>query len=72
MGLTRAIAVLLIAGGGLGLLYGGFTYTRETRTAHLGPVVLQVKDRQTLHVPVLVSAAAVALGVILLLGLRNK
>jgi TRAP-type C4-dicarboxylate transport system permease small subunit len=70
--MTRSIGILLIAAGALGLIYGGFTYTRDTHSARLGPVVLQVQDRETVYVPIAVSAAALALGAFLLLAFRSK
>jgi len=72
MGIGKSIGILLIAGGALGLLYGGFTYTKETHSATLGPIVLAVQERETIYVPVILSAAAIALGVALLLTLRIK
>jgi hypothetical protein len=72
MGVAKIVGILLITAGALGLVYGGFTYTRETHTAKLGPIALQVQDRQTVYVPILVSAAVLALGVFLLLVPRGK
>lgn len=72
MNATRITGILLIVAGALGLLYGGFTYTKDTHTANLGPIVLQVKEKETVMVPVLLSAASLALGVFLLVGLKNK
>ena len=72
MSIGKSIGVLLIAGGALGLLYGGFTYTKETHSAKLGPIVLAVHERETDYVPLILSAAAVALGVALLLTLRGR
>ena len=72
MSIGKSIAILLIVGGALGLLYGGFTYTKETHSAKLGPIVIAVQERETVYVPVILSAAAVALGIALLLTLRNK
>jgi hypothetical protein len=72
MSIGKSIGILLIAGGALGLLYGGFTYTKETHSATLGPIVLAVQERETIYVPVILSAAAIALGVALLLTLRIK
>jgi hypothetical protein len=68
----KIIAILLITGGALGLLYGGFTYTKDTHSAKLGPVVVQVQEKETVYVPVILSAAALALGVALLLTLRSS
>jgi hypothetical protein len=72
MSIGKSIGILLIVGGALGLLYGGFTYTKETHSAKLGPIVLAVQERETIYVPVILSAAAVALGVALLLTLRGR
>ena len=72
MSIGKSIGILLIVGGALGLLYGGFTYTKETHSAKLGPIVLAVQERETIYVPVILSAAAIALGVALLLTLRIK
>lgn len=38
----------------------------------MGPVVLQVQERETVYVPVIFSAAALALGVLLLRAFRSK
>ncbi len=63
---TKLIGIILIAAGGLGLVYGGFTYTKETTGLNLGPLELQVKEKETVTVPLLLSAGAIAFGVFLL------
>jgi hypothetical protein len=68
---TKLIAIILIVAGGLGLTYGGFTYTKETTGLKLGPLELQVKEKETVSVPLLLSAGAIALGVFLLLFKRK-
>jgi hypothetical protein len=72
MGIAKVIGILLIAAGALGLIYGGFTYTKETHSAKLGPIVLQVKEKETVYVPILLSAGAIALGALLLVVFRGK
>lgn len=67
MNFVKPIGILLIVAGALGLIYGGFSYTRDTHTTKVGPLVLQVQEKDTVYVPVLVSAAAIALGALLLL-----
>lgn len=62
---TRLIGIILIAAGGLGLIYGGFTYTKETTGIKLGPLELQVKEKETVSIPLLLSAGAIAFGVFL-------
>lgn len=68
---TKLIGIILIAAGALGLTYGGFTYTKETTGLKLGPLELQVKEKETITVPLLLSAGAIALGVFLLV-IRRK
>jgi hypothetical protein len=69
----KMVAVALIVAGVLGLMYGGFSYTKETHEAKLGPIELSVKDRQTVNVPVWAGVGAIAIGgVLLLLGGKNR
>lgn len=63
---TKLIGIILIVAGGLGLAYGGFTYTKETTGVKLGPLELKVQEKETISVPLIVSAGAIALGVFLL------
>jgi hypothetical protein len=72
MGIARSIGVLLIVAGTLGLIYGGFTYTSDTHSAKLGPIAVQVKEKQTVFVPIAVSAGAIAFGALLLLGFKRN
>jgi len=34
------------------LVYGSFTYTKETHEAKIGPLEMAVKERETVNVPV--------------------
>lgn len=51
MNAIRVIAILLLLGGVAGLTYGGFTYTRESQQAQIGPLELTVSDRQRVNIP---------------------
>ena len=51
----------------LGLVYGGFTYTKETHKAKLGPLELTVKDDETVNIPVWAGVGAIVLGGVLLI-----
>ena len=66
MNAVKMLAIVLIIAGGLGLLYGGFTYTKETHEAKLGPIVLSVKDQQTVNIPIWAGVGSLVVGVILL------
>jgi len=67
MNAVRIAAILLIVLGVLGLIYGSFSYTKETHEAQVGPLDLTVKDRQTVTIPVWAGVVAVAGGIALLL-----
>lgn len=71
MSAVKMLGIVLIVAGGLGLLYGGFTYTKETHEAKLGPIELSVKDKETVNVPVWAGVGAIVAGVILLF-VRSK
>jgi hypothetical protein len=62
-------ALVLIVAGVLGLVYGSFSYTKETHEAKVGPIELTVKDKETVNIPVWAGVGAIAVGgVLLLLG----
>lgn len=66
MNATKLAGIVLIAAGCLGLVYGGFSYTRETTGVQLGPIALKVEEKQSVNVPLIVSGGAVVLGIFLL------
>ena len=63
---TKLIGIILIVAGSLGLAYGGFSYTKETTGLKLGPIELKVQEKETVNVPLIVSAGVIVLGVFLL------
>jgi uncharacterized membrane protein len=72
MGLVKIVAIVLLLGGLLGLVYGGFSYTKETQEAKIGPLELSVKETQTVNVPVWAGVAAIVAGGGLLLYTSKK
>jgi uncharacterized membrane protein len=66
MNTTRIIAILLIAAGVLALVYGGFSYTKDTTAVKLGPIELSVKEKETVNVPVWAGVGAIVIGGLLL------
>jgi len=72
MSITKIIGILLIVAGVLGLIYGGFSYTKETHSAKLGPLSITVQEKETVLVPVIASVGAIVLGVFLIVAGRNK
>ena len=71
MNAIRILAIVLIIGGALALAYGGFTYTKEDHQAKLGPIELNVKEKQTVNIPVWAGIGAIVIGGVLLLGRRT-
>ncbi len=69
---AKLAGIVLIIAGALGLAYGGFSYTKETTGVKLGPIELKVQEKESVSVPLIVSAAAIAIGVFLLVGLKSK
>lgn len=69
--MAKIIGVLLIVAGTLGLIYGGFSYTREKHDVKLGPLKFSVAEKETVNIPVWAGAGAIAIGVVLLL-IRRK
>ncbi len=63
---TKLIGIILIVAGSLGLAYGGFSYTKETTGVKIGPLELKVQEKETVNVPLIVSAGVIVLGVFLL------
>lgn len=66
MNAAKMLASLLIVAGCLGLIYGGFTYTKETHQAKIGPIELAVKDKETVNIPVWAGVVMLAAGLFLL------
>ena len=58
----RILALILIVAGALGLVYGGFSYTKQTDVAKLGPIELTVKEKETVNVPLLAGIGLIAVG----------
>ena len=66
MSMVKIIGIALIVLGALGLLYGGFSYTKETHEIKFGPIQFSVVDKETVNVPVWVGVGAMVVGGLLL------
>ena len=73
MSVRKILGVVLLAAGILALVYRGFSYTKETHEARLGPLQVELKEKERVSVPVWAGVAlAVAGGGLLLAGSRRK
>lgn len=66
MNAVKILGIVLIVAGGRGLLYGGFTYTKDTHEAKLGAIELSIKDKETVNIPIWAGVGSIAVRVILL------
>ena len=67
MNAQKIVAIMLIVGGALALAYGGFSYTKETHKADIGPVHLAVAETERVNVPVWAGVGALVIGGLLLI-----
>jgi hypothetical protein len=63
---TKLLGAVLLALGILSLAYGGFTFTKQTEKVSLGPVHIEVKEKETVNIPLWVGVGAAIAGGILL------
>jgi len=63
----RVLAAVLLIVGILAVAYGGFSYTKNRTTAELGPVQIQVKEKERVNVPLWAGVAIAVVGGLLLL-----
>ncbi len=63
---ARMVGIVLLVAGVLGLAYGGFSYTKDSTALKLGPVEVQVKQKETVNIPLWAGLGAVVAGGLLL------
>jgi hypothetical protein len=71
MDARKLLAIALIVGGTLGLLYGGFSYTSETHKLDIGSLHLSVNEREHVNIPLWAGLGAIVGGVLLLVMSRK-
>ena len=72
MNALKIMASVLIVAGIVALLYGKFSYTKETHDIKLGPIEMAVAEKQTVNVPVWAGVGAIVGGGALLLYASRK
>jgi hypothetical protein len=72
MNAIKIVAIALIVAGALGLVYGGFSFTKETHSGKLGPIELSITEKQTVNVPLWAGVGAIVIGgALLMFGVRK-
>ena len=70
---VRMAGLVLIVAGVLALAYGGFSYTRETEQASIGPLHLSVEARKTINFPLWAGIGTLVIGgALVLVGARKN
>jgi hypothetical protein len=64
----KTAGVVLVILGVLALIYGGFSYTKKTHDADLGPVKIGVKEKGHVNVPLWAGVAAIVGGALIIMG----
>jgi multidrug transporter EmrE-like cation transporter len=68
----KIVGIALIVAGGLALAYGGFSFTKETHKAEIGPLKLSVKEKEQVNVPQWLGLGCIIAGVVLLVLPKKK
>ena len=63
---ARIAGMVLIVLGLVGILWGGFSFTREKTVVDLGPFKATTQERETIPFPPVAGAIALIAGVVLL------
>jgi multidrug transporter EmrE-like cation transporter len=64
----KIVAIVLIVAGGLALAYGGFSFTKETHRAEVGPLKFSVQEKEQVSIPTWAGLGAILVGVVLLVA----
>jgi LPXTG-motif cell wall-anchored protein len=72
MSAIKILAVVLIVAGIAGLMYGKFSYTKETHEAKLGSLELSIKNKETVNIPLWAGVGAIVAGGVLLFVRTKK
>ena len=70
MNSMKMMAIALILAGVLALAYGGFSYTKDSHDADLGPIHLSFDETERVNIPIWAGMGLVVLGGVLLIVKR--
>ena len=72
MNAAKITGIILIVIGLAGLFTGGFSFTKNTTAAKIGPLELKVQEKESVNIPQWMSLGALALGgLVLVIGFRK-
>jgi multidrug transporter EmrE-like cation transporter len=62
----KIVGIVLILAGAAALAFGGFSFTKETHKAEIGPLKLSVQEKENVNIPAWLGLGAIVAGVVLL------
>jgi drug/metabolite transporter (DMT)-like permease len=62
----KIVAIVLIVAGVLALAFGGFSFTKDTQKAEIGPLKISVQEKENVNIPMWAGIAAIVAGVVML------
>jgi multidrug transporter EmrE-like cation transporter len=68
----KIVGIILIVLGVMGLVAGGFSYTKETHEAKIGSLQLSVKEKDSVDIPQWLGIGAIVAGVLILVVGKGK
>jgi len=72
MNAMKIAGIVLVVLGLAGFFTGGFSFTKNTTKAEIGPLKLQVQEKESVNVPQWLSVGAIVIGgVLLVLGFKK-
>jgi glycerol uptake facilitator-like aquaporin len=72
MNIITIIGIIIIVLGAVGLIYGGITYTSSSNAVDMGPMHIEVNQKQQVPVTPIAGAAAIVGGIILIIVGRRR
>jgi uncharacterized membrane protein len=67
----KLIGIILIVLGIVATVYGGFSYTKDTTVAKVGPIELTAKKQETVNIPLWAGIGVIVVGAVLLVAGRK-
>jgi drug/metabolite transporter (DMT)-like permease len=64
---VKIVGIVLIVAGVAALAYGGFSFTKETHKAEVGPLKFSLQEKERVNVPQWAGIGAIVAGVVLIL-----
>lgn len=71
MKIVQVVGIVFVVLGILALVYGGFSFTEEKHDVEIGPVELQVAEKERVKVPAWLGIGGIVVGLVLLVAGRR-